>query len=273
MVGIKLALTPLLKNMKKHSLFLASILCLPVMSLAQGSLNLSAFGATSLQHTSIVYNYGASIAYQFADINPIVGYGGSGQFPSSINLNGINSISVTWSAPAGYMYVVTPPPAANGAFSLQFGLAFGDAGEADSLGQLTESSALFMLVYGSAPANVVGGASLQPGAASTGLLFSGGVNIIDSNTVGFAFTSFSIMTQFNGSSPSGVLATRQPFYSSSPFNIMLAGGVHDLFGPYSGAPDPGSLLTLQPLPTPEPTTMSLLGLAAAAYLFSRKTRR
>lgn len=188
-------------------------------------------------------------------------------------------MSVTWSAPIGYMYVVTPPPPANGNFTLQFGLSYGQPGQADSLGTITESSASFALVSGSEP-GIWGGASVYSltSGFGNGLSFSGSASIAPAPS-GFAFTSFTVTAGFDGASPSGVLDVRQnPFSRDYPllensYNIMMYGGSHDPFRAYTGAPDPGALLTLQPLPTPEPTTASLLGLAAAVYLLKRKAKR
>ena len=92
--------------------FMWCLLFIPQASFSQGSLMLSTMGASTLTHSGVAFgilynNYG----YAFADWNPIGGNGGAGQFPASINVAGVNSISVTWNAPAGYMYVVTPPPA------------------------------------------------------------------------------------------------------------------------------------------------------------------
>jgi hypothetical protein len=235
---------------------------------------LSTVGASTLTHAGVVLqNNGPTDAYAFADWNPNGGYGGTDQFPSSINLAGVNSISVTWNAPAGYMYVVTPPPATNGAFRLLFTLAYGYPGDANSLGSVTESSALFALVYGAAPPSTYGGANINPGPNVVNSLgFSGGATITPS-TPSFAFTSFTITAQFSGTTPSGVLNNRNPyFYSTYPFDMIMYGGQYDPSIGYPGAPDPGPLLTLQPVPTPEPSTVALTSAAFLFYFASRKMR-
>ena len=252
----------------KRILFVSiwGLLCIPQASFAQGTLTLSGVGAAVLQHSSVVIYDSGLIGYAYTDMS-------ADQFPGSINLSGVNSISVTWNAPAGYMYVVTPPPTTNGTFGLMFALAYGVPGEGLSLGTTTVSSALFALVYGAAPISTYGAGGINTGGpGSFALGFQGGGNITPS-TPSFAFTSFTITAQFNGTSPSGVLNASR-FYSGSsyPFDMIMYGGQYDPSTGYHGAPDPGPLLTLQPLPTPEPSTVALTSAAIALYFASRKMR-
>lgn len=215
--------------------------------------------------------------YAYMDYNPVTGYGGTGEFPSSINLAGVNSISVTWNAPAGYMYVVTPPPITNGPSYLFFGLAYGLPGNANSLGSVTGSSAAFNLVYGTSPASSLYGSATINTSPNTfnpvnGLDFSGGASISPTSS-SFAFTSFTITSQFSGAVPAGILSISQPFVQSvSNFDIGMYGGYYDYSYGYHGAPDPGALLTLEPVTTPEPSSVALLSVAAAVYFARRKMR-
>lgn len=205
----------------------------------------------------------------FQDVIPA-----SGAPASSINLAGVNSITMTWSAPAGYMYVVNPPPAAvqNSSGELYLVAEYGSPGQASSLGSIIGTSWSVHTIYGTSPL----AASVIMNASGPALYFgaSGGIS---SSSAPFAFTSLSISANFSGT---GTAQTLQ----RSAYDGTTGG---DLFGIYVGEfavngpgtydipPDPGSLITLEPLPTGNtPDKSSTLGLAAFGFgsllLFGRK---
>jgi hypothetical protein len=259
------------------TILLFYLLTIPVPTHAQSSLALSENVATLVHAQYFGYDPIPNVGptdYAYADYRPVTGYGGVGQFPSSINLAGVNAVSVTWSAPAGYMYVVTPPPATNPASTLFLGLGYGTPGAAATLGSVTHSSASFGLVYGTAP-GVYGSVSINNDSSANwanGLFISGGAYDLP-GTSGYAFTNFTITAQFSGALPSGILNVSKPYnYANPDFDIALYGGYVTIDNGFQGPPDPGPLLTLEPVTTPEPSSVALLSVAAAVYFARRKMR-
>ena len=193
--------------------------------------------------------------------------------PSTINLGGVNSINVTWNAPAGYMYVVNPPPADIGTLFLYLGVSYGVGGQSSSLGSITGSSTSVNTVYGNPSFAGLEFLGLSDDPDVPGI-------VVEANTeeapgsAPFAFTGVTVSTDFSKTGRSKTLeanANDPPLY-----NYVGLFGVLVLYSsPYKGPPDPGQLLTLQPLPTgttpDDCSTLSLAGLGfAGLVLFRRK---
>ena len=198
----------------------------------------------------------------------------------TINLAGVNSITMTWSAPAGYMYVVNPPPAGLVHPSLYFETYFGSTGQASSLGSITASSTSVHTVFGTSPLvlSIAPPNSTLPGGPALGFA---AVAEISANSAPFAFTTITISALFNGT---GALQT----LSKTAFDVQSSffadySGDFALNGPgtYDIPPNPGPLLTLEPLPTEQPppigstpdssSTLSLAGLGfVGLWLLGRK---
>lgn len=206
---------------------------------------------------------------QFADVADFNG-------PSAINLAGVNSINVTWAAPAGYMYVVNPPPADIGSLGLEFEVAYGSGGQAASLGLLTAFGASVKTVYGNP--SFTGSDYLTPSFPDPqvpGIVIEANAED-DAGTAPFAFTSVTVSLDFGGTGRNRTLGENDnepPLYDSTGlFGLLLPYG-----SSYSGPPDPGQLLTLEPLPSgAAPDMSSTLGLAGLGFggllFFGRRTR-
>lgn len=156
------------------------------------------------------------------------------------NLTNGTTLSITWSAPAGEMFVVTPPPVALGPLQLRFGLGgFPFIGGGPEY--FSASSVTFNLVFGTAPATYGEIVSYINGwdcsASST---------IAPTNS-SFAFTSITLTQQFTGSGT----VTMSSTLNWEPYSIILFGGNTN------DPTDPGPLLTLQPYNAIPPTPPTL----------------
>lgn len=203
--------------------------------------------------------YGNDVQYE--DVIP-------GSEPGQINLAGVNSIQVTWQAPAGYMYVYTPAPADVAPLTLQFEVAYGPEFSSSSLGSVTSQSMSVNTVYGSSP---VGGPIITTASNPDGALVIGARGQVGTGDP-FAFTSLTILANFSGTG-SGTLDL-DPYDQISGYFGVLYG--LPFVNEYSGsASDPGPLLTLEPLPTASTpdnsSTLSLAGIGfAGLFLFGRR---
>jgi VPDSG-CTERM motif len=194
-----------------------------------------------------------------------------------INLAGVNSIQVTWQAPAGYMYVVNAPPSDVGNLNLQFEASYGFAGQASSLGSLTSSGFSINTIYGTSP--LVGNAGLNNNTIEGGVGYPAldflASTVVSSSTKPFAFNSLTITADFSGTGASGTTLDKTDWNQISGFFGVLY-GIQVFYGaPYDGPPDPGQLLTLEPLPAggsvPDVSpTLSLAGLGFAGLLLLRR---
>ncbi|HTR42678.1 MAG TPA: hypothetical protein VMH87_13785 [Pseudomonadales bacterium] len=213
------------------------------------------------------WGYSAYLDPGFQDDVPVA------NAPSSINLAGVNSITVNWNAPAGYMYVVNPPPAglAGGGASLIFSAAYGSPGQASSLGSAIGSSFTVHTVYGSSP--LIGQAIFdQPGIPAMSFTAAG---VMTASSAPFAFTGITITADFSGIGASEILdrAAEGP-PSSSLFGVYTGDFAVNGLGPngttYDILSDPGQLLTLEPIssgsvPDDSPTLV-LAGFSFAGLL-------
>ncbi|HSY43267.1 MAG TPA: hypothetical protein VK811_05110 [Candidatus Acidoferrum sp.] len=191
--------------------------------------------------------------------------------PQAINLAGVNSITVTWNAPAGYMYVVDPPPAGvvENEAALIFEAEYGSPGQASSLGSITASSFSINTVYGTAPL----GAQVLTSSPEVGLSF-GVSGTVSASSAPFAFTSMTISADFSGIgastlSPTGDGPPAAGLFAEYTGDFEIDGVAPDGTVLYDVPPDPGQLLTLEPLPTgsvPDaPSTVILAGLSFAGF--------
>jgi hypothetical protein len=182
--------------------------------------------------------------------------------PASINIDGVTSIQVTWNAPAGYMYVVNPPPADDGNAFLAFESDYGLIPQTVSLGSVTASSVSVNTVFGTSPLG--GGVALNndlnlEGEANYASLITGATATITPTTAPFGFTSITITGDFSGTGADVTLG-RSDFSNSGPFGVLLFEGPE--------VTDPGSLLTLEPLggSVPDaPSTVFLAGMSFAGF--------
>lgn len=188
---------------------------------------------------------------------------------SPINITGANSIQVTWNAPAGYMYVVNPPPAAFQNNSLQFSMwvQFGQAGDAASLGSVISQSVSMNLVYGN-PA-LFGGVTLEnsPILAGADPAITADLNtIMGTGSSPFAFTSATVDATFSGTGLAPLLSPNADSDTPAAFFAVLFGLQN--FGQLYPLSDPGPLFTLEPLPTEGsvPDSGSTLTLAGISFL-------
>src|SRR5215472_11584030 len=109
----------------------------------------------------------------------------------SIDMSGANSLQITWNAPAGFMYVVNPPPANVGPLELAFTAQYGAPGQASSLGSVTASSATMDLVFGHSPLAPI--VFLYGGAPQiAGGLNIGAVGEVSPGSSPFAFRSITV---------------------------------------------------------------------------------
>ena len=246
-------------NIIKLLSFVTAAVVLPFISVFATPLDVSITGTTPPQH-----NWGTGYDVNFTDFQDedIIQQGAGSVSP--INLDRVNSMQVTWNAPAGYMYVVNPPPAdfQNNSLTLAFCLQYGKAGEASSLGSVTASSVFMNLVYGN-PA-LYGGATINNNLPyESALALHAGVNVTP-QTGAFAFTSVTVDATFSGTGARGTMLYPN-YLGDSPsafFGILY--GIQTIYGaPYNGPPDPGQLFSLEPLSTdPVPDVSSTLNLAA-----------
>lgn len=199
---------------------------------------------------------------QFADLADFNG-------PPAINLAGVNSINVTWAAPAGYMYVVNPPPADIGSLGLEFEVAYGAGGQASSLGSVTALNISANTVYGKP--SFQGGENLPPpfyDPQVPGLIVEAFARD-ESGTTPFAFTSVTLSLDFSKTGRNITLEANDnepPLDDSTGlFGLLVYPG-----STYNGPPDPGQLLTLEPLQTAstpdDSPTFGLAGLGFAGLL-------
>jgi hypothetical protein len=207
-------------------------------------------------------NYWGGSAYNdpgFLDSIPLVNYA------PSINLAGVNSITMTWAAPAGYMYAVTPPPTIGGTFYFFAGYT----GQASSLGSMTVSSFSINTVYGTAPLG--GEAGLVSSDPNDWELYFEAIGSTRPGSAPFAFTSLTISADFSGTGADTTLDRTVPNSEIYfPGNFMgIFTGDFPLIGPglnYEILPDPGPQLTLEPLPSgAAPDTASTLTLAGIGF--------
>jgi hypothetical protein len=187
---------------------------------------------------------------QYEDIIP-------GNEPGQINMAGVNAVQVTWQAPADV-----------GQLNLQFEVAYGyGASQLGSLGSVTSQSMSVNTIYGTSP--LVESVAVGTGSPHGALVISAGAPV--GSGAPFAFTSLTLLANFSGTG-SGTLDLNPSDQLSGYFGVL-----YGLFfvNQYSGPPDPGPLLTLEPIPggsVPDSTsTLSLAGLGfASLLLFGRK---
>ncbi|HSY43268.1 MAG TPA: hypothetical protein VK811_05115 [Candidatus Acidoferrum sp.] len=248
--------------MKNINGFLMAAICgiFPISTLAI-PLDISFTGGTPVESWGIN-------AYDdpgFADYIPVA------NGPESIDLAGVNSINMTWSAPAGYMYVVNPPPAGlagNGA-GLLFEAEYGSFGQASSLGSITASSFSVNTIYGTSPltAQVL---TYSPGGPA---LYFAAAGTVGAGSAPFAFTSITISADFSGIGTSTLSRSAFDQFAGSlgTYNgdFVIDGIGANGSNLYYVPADPGQLLTLEPLPTgsvPDaPSTCFLAGLSFAGF--------
>jgi hypothetical protein len=192
---------------------------------------------------------------------------------SSINLAGVNSINVTWNAPAGYMYVVNPPPAGLLFANLYFEAEYGVGGQASSLGSITASSFSVHGISGTSPMSLQ--ATLNPGPGGAALYFLAYASM-NSRSAPFAFNSITMSLDFSGTGADTTLQ-KSAFDEQSDYFGILYGDYEA--GPPGGPPivppGLGPMVTLAPLPTESTpdgsSTLILAGLGFAGLsLFGRK---
>jgi hypothetical protein len=184
---------------------------------------------------------------------------------AEINLAGVNSINMTWNAPAGYMYVVDPVPAGFDFTGLSFEAIYGnDSGsQPSSPGSITAARLSVHTIYGTSPLS--GGASLNDGILE--FVADAGMG---SGSAPFAFTSITISADFSGMGTSQRLGIDDLVGDPEiPFGVLY-GGFGFAFGsePYifPSDADLGSLVTLEPLPTAStPDDSSTFGLAGLGF--------
>lgn len=205
--------------------------------------------------------------FQFEDQISQVGTIG---WQPTINLAGINSISVTWNAPAGEMYVVNPPPANIGNLTLAFELQYGNVGDAASLGNVTSSSLAMNTVYGNPTLN--GGAGIDNDIHHSSI--APGLDLRADTTVtpgssSFAFTSITLNANFDGTNPSGILGAND-FGQTPAYFFGILFGIEANSETYNGSGDPGQLLTEEPLQNqssvPDKSSSMFLGMMGIAAL-------
>lgn len=197
---------------------------------------------------------------------------------SAVDLSGANSIQVTWNAPAGYMYVVNPPPAditAIGPLTLAFTVQYGSPGQASSLGSVTAASIAMNLVYGSSPLgpNVSVYNSLPPDAAG---LTIGAAGNIASGSSAFAFRSITVNATFSGTGAAGTVLQANDFGDTTAgyFGVLI--GLPTIFASdnWRGPGDPGQLLTLEPIPggsvPDQSSTLALAGFGLGGLMLFRR---
>lgn len=188
--------------------------------------------------------------------------------PASLNIDGVNSIQVTWNAPAGYMYVVSPPPAGDANMFLAFELDYGLIPQTTSLGSVTASSVSVNTIFGISPLG--GGAGLNNDLTLEGYgypsLLLGSTATITPNTAAFGFTSITVSADFSGTGADIPLGRNTFFANSAPFGLLFSEG--------PDVSDPGELLTLEPLPggsVPDaPSTFILAGMSFAGFWLCRR---
>lgn len=215
--------------------------------------------------------------FQYKDLVVNESYSG----PSQLNLAGVNSIQVTWQAPAGYMYVVDPPPADFQNQSLEFNMSliFGTVGQASSLGSVTSQNMFMNLVYGNP--GLTGGVAInnQGPPNTTPALSVSATTYMGPGSSAFAFTSLTIDATFSGTGVSQLLNPNEALDDGPSQFFAAFFGLSTIYGTYSGAPDPGQLFTLEPLSSgsvPDNAStltlagMSILGLVVCGRKFGMK---
>lgn len=189
---------------------------------------------------------------------------------STINLNGVTSINVTWNAPAGYMYVVNPPPSDIGGLNLYLAVQY--SGPLSSLGSVTSPSLSVATVFGTSPFTTATTPLGQPVIlyGPGNLMTISAEGIVNPGDKPFAFTSVTVSANFSGT---GADVTLDQDLDNFPQFAALSG----TFGQVGEQmpPDPGQLLTLEPLPSGSAPdgcpTAALAGLGFAGLsLFGRK---
>jgi hypothetical protein len=238
-----------MKNINTFNTFLAAVICgiFPISTLAV-PLDIDLTGGTPVDDA----------------IN--------GSAPASINIDGVNSIQVTWNAPAGYMYVVNPPPTDDGNMFLVFELDYGVIPQTTSLGSVTSSGISVNTIFGTSPLG--GGVGLNntlslEGTSYASLILEASATITP-NTAPFGFTSITATGNFSGTGSDITLGRNE---LSSPQQSYF--GYFFFDGPE--VTDPGPLLTLELLPTgsvPDaPSTFFLAGMSFAGFwLCGRKLK-
>jgi hypothetical protein len=220
------------RNQKLIKPILLAALLLALSAAAQPTLTLNGTPG-SVQHdwSSPLMTY----SNQFQDVT-----GSALSFPFYINLTGVNTIVINWSAPPGEMFVVKAPPVALGSLNLAFGLTY-QGGNESGLSLMGISTA-FQMVYGSAPNNYG-----WPQISYNGLDFSVHATV-NPGDASFAFTNLTLTVNLNGVNTSGLNLT--PNGSGQYFAIYYGGSSAD-------TNDPGPLLTLQPYSAAPPTPPAL----------------
>lgn len=210
--------------------------------------------------------------YQYEDLIPQ-----NNTTPSSINLAGVNSITVTWNAPAGYMYVVTPPPGSFSELSLDFAIQYGQPGQARDLVPMGVPDLLENMVYGSPGVRGVqinGGMITGRAGSGNPAGLSAGFNIaVIPGSQPFAFTSLGVTADFTGSAV-GILESNDNGQGVAQFFAAYFGLQTTYGASYTGPGDPGQLLTLEPIPNgsvpDKSSTLTLAGLGIGGLILCRR---
>jgi hypothetical protein len=193
----------------------------------------------------------------------------------SIDMSGANSLQITWNAPAGFMYVMHPPPADVGPLQLAFTAQYGAPGQASSLGSVTASSATMDLVFGHSP--LASTVFLDNGAPQVfGGLNVGVIGEINPGSSPFAFRSITVDATFGGDGAPGTVLEANDIGGTTAgfFGVLFGLPTIFGFGDFQGAPDPGQLLTLEPVPVngsvpDESPALALAGVGIAGVMLLR----
>jgi hypothetical protein len=247
-----------LMKMAKMISLIGSFAVVTSGSVRAGPLNIAWNGGTPM-----LLGYSPQLDLGFQDFISLANVGQV----AAINLAGVNSINMTWAAPAGYMYAVEPVPAGFNSTGLSFEAIYGNSGQASSLGSITASSLSVHTVYGTSP--LTGGAILNHGVLN--FVASAGSG---SDFAPFAFTSITISADFSGLGTSQTLGIDDPVADSAyPFGILYGDGGLSII---SGNPGLASLLTLEPLPSgsvpDDSCTLALAGFGFAGLILVGRKR-
>lgn len=200
--------------------------------------------ASAQSDTPNVYN--VTLDNVFHVSNPMAPW--DGLFPSSApgfsaDFSASKYLQINFLAPAGEQFVYTP--AVDTDFSAVFSFGSG-SGETCTL-----VNAGFLGDNGQGPTDI----QSDLGSYSGGLDFSFQADA----PTGFSFTGFTATIEL-------------PADYSNQFTDASLDDLEIIFSPTMPFEDPGQQVTLQPTPTPEPSTMALAALGGAALLLYRRRK-
>ena len=167
-----------------------------------------------------------------------------------VQLNDYDTVQVTVSAPTGEMWTLSDP-AGSTDVSMNLIVAYNEFDNNPFIG----SGSLQMDLVSGSPGTITD----SSGIATDGQMME--INDTVDMNGSISFTSLTETLAFNPSSLSS--ATLGSFY--------IAYIQYGYTAPTST--DPGALLSLQPLPAPEPSSLTLLGVGALGALFHLRNRR